>query len=541
MKLFTEEQILDEAFRKRVIEEITSPENVTRKQNELKKYEVYRDNTVKWVIEKLSKDGLKDTTLAQMSNRAANVSICRKTINKLARCYQGGVVREVKDPASQLAISNLARLLQMNQKMKKSDRYRQLHKNCVVQVVPELSSMETDAEKKKYKLKEKVFSPWQYDVIEDCYDQEIAKVYILSDFIERNGAVQANVSIDDSGKHMGLVPQYQQGNRTDETIADSPEDAGNLPNQRTFIWWSDRYHFTTDKQGSVIKDASPEDLSNPIGVKPFANICDDQDGQFWAQGGDDLVDGAVLVNTLLTDMFSIAYIQGWGQMVVVAGTGVTSKKIEGGPHTAIVLEPEPGDTVTPSVTFESANPPLDMWMRAIEQYVALLLTTNDLSPSAIAAKLDAANFPSGIAMLVEQSEATNNIEDKQEQFKNSERLLWKVIQRWQNLYLASDSLIDEFKEVGQITDADVSIKFLSTKQVVTESEKLQNLKLRKDLGINTLIDLVMLDNPDMTEDEAVKKLAQIASEKMNTLSRVMAQTINQSVPANTNPEDIATE
>lgn len=527
VRIFKEEQILDAGYRKKVIQEIKAPENLVRKQNELKKYDIYRDRTIKWVIEKLIKDGLKESTLRQMENRASNISICRKVVNKLARSYQGGVIREVKDQNSQIAVSELTRLLNVNQKMKKSDRYRQLHKNCMLQPIPELSSNETEGEQKKYRLKVKVLSPWQYDVIEDLNDHEQAKVVILSDFIEKNSYLRNIESADDAGRAQGLVPNFQQGNRRDETIADSPDDAGSPPKKEHFIWWSDRYHFVTDAQGNVISELSPPDLLNPIGLKPFVNVAEDQDGEFWAQGGDDLVDGSVLINTLITDMFSIAYIQGWGQMVVVGGPGVTSKQIEGGPHTAIFLEPEPGDTVQPSVSFESANPPLDMWMRAIEQYVALLLTTNDLSPSAVSTRMDAAQFPSGIAMLIEQSEATNSIEDKQECYKYAERQMWEILKRWQNTLLASDSLTEEFKAVGAFEDSNVTVRFLSPKQVVSEKEKLENLKARKDLGINTLLDLIKIDNPDLTEEEAVKKLADILKEKLNRMAEMMAQGMNQ--------------
>ena len=44
-RLITEDQILDPEFRAKVIKEITATENVTRKKEHLKRYEVYKDQT----------------------------------------------------------------------------------------------------------------------------------------------------------------------------------------------------------------------------------------------------------------------------------------------------------------------------------------------------------------------------------------------------------------------------------------------------------------------------------------------------------------
>ena len=76
MKLYSDEQLLDEGFRKKVIENLSGQKNEARKREMKKRHEVYKDMTVKWVIQKLKDERLKDSTLQLMANRAANVSIC---------------------------------------------------------------------------------------------------------------------------------------------------------------------------------------------------------------------------------------------------------------------------------------------------------------------------------------------------------------------------------------------------------------------------------------------------------------------------------
>lgn len=514
MRMFREEQILDSNFRKRVIQEITSNENVDRKNEALKRYEVYRDNTIKWVIKSLEDEGLKPTTLAQMSNRASNISIARKIINKLARCYSAGVQRE--STQAQEKIDELTKIMNWNQKMKKSDKYNELHKNTLIQCIPELCAEES-YESPKYELKLRNFQPWQYDAIEDANDHEKAACIILTDFLERDRNSSYR-SQSDAGLHARESNPYDFGNRSDELIADSPEDQG--AEQRYFIWWTNRYHFTTDQNGEYINEMSPEDKMNPVQMLPFANVVAEQDGEFWARGGQDIVDGSILVNKIITDRNAIAFIQGWGQPFI---TGVNIKdKIEGGPHNAIILEHAAGDPA-PTFDYKTANPPLGDWREMIEQYIALLLSTNNLSPRNVAGNLNASDLPSGIALLIEQSEATGSVEDKQMMFQEVENRLWDVTVRWINLLFSKDALTDRFKEIGQLPELDMTIKFNSLKAPISEKEKLEEIKLRKELGINEMVDLILIDNPNMTRKDAEDKLKKIMQEKLKRMASMMEE------------------
>jgi hypothetical protein len=511
MRLENEEQLLDIAFRVKVIESIFGAENIARKKEARRRYEVYKDKTSKFVIKSLESEGLKPTTIAQMSNRASNISICRKVVNKLARAYAAGVTREGGSEAETEQIGDLARVLGFDDKMRKADRYRELYRNCMLQVVSE----EADLEAELYKLKIRVLSPWQYDVIEDTYDRERARVVILSDFDE--ATVDKAVSAVDAGKHKRSASGGVARDGQDTVIADSPDDAKTCE----IVWWSEKYHFVTDLEGKIT--GGPEGQLNPVEKLPFVNNAEDQDGQFWAQGGDDLIDGSILTNKVITDMNYIAYLQGYGQFVVTGKN--LPEKIALGPNNAIMLEHDKEDP-TPSVTVLSSSPPLADWMSIVEQYVALLLTTNNLSPSNIAGKLDATQFASGIAMLIEMSEATNEIEDKQKQYTAIERELWDLVGRWHRLLVEADQVFGDLAELDPLPeDADVSVRFNELKPVQTEKERLEIIKARKDLGINEEVDLILMDNPDMSRAAALEKLAAIKKERAEAVEAMAMETI----------------
>lgn len=512
MKLMKEEQILDINFRKQVILEIVAQENVDRKNRELRKYEIFRDRTRKWVIEALSKE-FKAETVKQMENRAANISICRKVVNKLAQCYAAGVDREPEVTSDGASIDQWTKALKIDSRMKKTEKYERLFKNCILQVVPRAATSDQDGQPKQC-IELRILPPYLYDVIEDCYDRERPRVVILNEFVERNlGSTATITSSDQDGRMAGIIPAFQRGNRIDETIADSPEDDGSQ--ERHFIWWSDKYHFTTDSSGEYVgeEEITPADKKNPIDILPFVNFSQDQDGEFWAEGGEDLIDGSILVNVTLTDLFAIANAQGWGQSVITGSPKSIPKRVEGGPHRAIIMEYETGDP-TPGFTYATSNPPIDAWMRMVEMYVALLLSTNNLAPRNVAGKLDVNAIASGVALMIEQSDCTDDIQDKQQLFRDKEPEVWERVLRWQKLLQGSDSLVDEQKAIPQLTSSKIQLKFHEVKPVVTEMDRLATLKARKDLGLNTLIDLIKLDNPGMDDKAAEKKLLEIVAEKL---------------------------
>lgn len=510
-----ESDILKQEVREKIIDEIiNSSENRTRRFSDLRKHEIYRDQNKKWIVQALATEGYKDTTVFQMQNRASDISICRKITNKLAQAYTGGVTRTVEDTKSQESINALEDELDMNTRMKKSDRYRQLSRNMMVQTVPIKSNRESTPEKDKFNIVPKVLAPWQYDVVEEPQDLTKPMFVILSDFEEQDQLFGTSGEDELKGSqgriHSTVRSVNHPADRIDQDIADSRADKGFSDKERRFIWWSDHYHMTTDGGGKVIPELSPDELLNPIERLPFVNIAADQDGFFWALGGEDVVESSLLINKILTDINFITFTQGWGQLVI-SGKDVP-KRLEGGPDRAFCFEVKDGDP-TPQVYFATSNPPIQDWLETVKAILAMVLSTNDLSPRNISAKLDAANAASGIAMMIEMSESLADIRDVQNLFQDKEPEIWEVIRRWHKLLHETDELVEDLQAIDTFEDSNVKLKFHNIKPVISEKDQLDNIQKRKDLSISTMTELIQIDNPDLSEDEAKAKVKEIMDEK----------------------------
>lgn len=493
IKLLNDEQLLDPKFRKVVLDEIKASANTARKVEALKRSEVDQDNTVKYVMLKLQREGLKPETLALMENRASNISICKKIINKLARVYSGAVNRSTNGTqTNDEQIAELAKLMNFNRGQKNADRTVRLQKNALAWVYPE------HVADQKYKICTKIYDPSQFDVIPKAGDAQQAGCVILSDLSDPQAG----------SPNLGSGPQV--------THLEGQHIAGQGEKAQTFIWWSDKYHFTTDDKGEIIGVGSvtPEDLLNPIGILPGVTCAENQNGKYWATGGQDIVDGSILVNTMLTDMNAITYMQGWGQLVIT-GEHIPDDFTIGPFHALCLRYSGKKDEPKPEVTVVNANPPLEAWMQEISQYVALLLSTNNLSVSSVAVKLDQSNFPSGIALLVDKSELTESVEDNQQDFYWYELKEWELVKRWHNLFYDRKALVKEFSDVGRLPDdLIVTPKFApKTGEVLSTAERLANMKVKKELGLVSQLDLILEENPGMTKEDAQKKLDEINAAK----------------------------
>lgn len=507
MRIFNESQILDIEFRKNVIDEIESNENVKRKDQAKKRYEVYKDNTKQYVLEMMKSESQDKEIVNEIINRMANISFCKKIISKKAMVYKDGVKRTITeiDPIEQEKVDDIYDYVNMNSQMKKTNRYAELFKNAIVGILP-YSCPKTG----KYYYMPSVLAPFLYDVIEDYQNPEMARCIITSYYTKGSSSNYAPENMSGYREYDVAGIGFRAGDGKDQMIADSPADDG--INGKEYIWWSTLYHFTTDNKGNIIPGKQSEDLLNPIQELPFYNFSQEQDGHFWAVGGEDIIDGSILLNMLLSDLFYIAKYQGMG-IGYMFGKGVP-KNLKVGASSFVTLEMKDGDP-TPQIGFVTSNPPIQSHLDMIETYVALILSTNKLDTSSVQTKLSATNAASGVHEIILRSENTEDLEDQQEIYKDGEPELFEIMKKWHNLYYFQNALVEDLQEIGPINeDTEIKIKFKQPSQYMTEKEKLEVIKIRRELELDSLIDSIMRDNPELTEEEAKEKLAKILEEKL---------------------------
>lgn len=525
MYIYNEDDLLDQGFRKTIIQEIEDSENTSRKAESHKRYEIYRDRIKKYILGNLLKE-LDEETVNEMQSRVATVNMYKKMVQKKARVYKDVPIRTSVMENDQDYIDSLVDLLNLNTTMKKVNRYTEAFRNCAVYVKPYIDHNKD--EKWSYMLE--VLAPHQFDVIEDGDNPSLVRAVILSTY--EDSTTEHGYYNENTRNTTQLAPNYRDGDGKHQTIADSDK-------KKEYIFWSKNYHFTCDVKGNIITQDNIEgDVKNPIGRLPFVFFSKDQDDSFWSVGGEDIIEGSILINTLLTDLYFISKIQGSGLFYMFGKNVPKTYKI--GPNRAITMEVEEGDP-SPQIGFASSSPPLQDHMSMVEQYVAFLLSTNDLGVNSIQGKLDANGAASGIQEIIQNSEPMTAIEDEQEQYRDKEPEVLQIANAWQQAYMDTQTgLTAAFKDIGATDEVIYSIKFEKPKHFASEIERLDAVAKKIDQGIYNKIDAMIDDNPDLTREEALELLLKKSEENLQLMQSGF-ETFIREANGNTNSEEAESE
>lgn len=513
MKIKNEQDLLNVEIRAKLIAEFEGTTNQRRKAEAFKTYECLKDRTVNYVLALLKKQFDLETVI-EMQYAMTNISILRKVISKLAKVYANGVKRTMKNKKDTALVEEAAEYLKMNAAMKKANKYLRAFKNTMVYVKP------VPNELGKLDLRLEVMPPFHYDVVENPNSPENALAVVISDYYPSREPLYAIGDAATAGRTGKVRDTSDEAARLVQSysgtgIAGASTDAND--NGREYIWWSKSYHFTTNQKGVILEryDAagSPLGTDNPIKKLPFVNFATEQDGCFWAEGGGDLVDAGIQINTGLTNIKHVGVSQGYGQLYMTGKNLPKSVKV--GPNHCVQLPQEDKDDPAPTIGYLSSNAPLADLKAILEMEVAFMLTTNSLSTSNFATTLEGGkDFASGVALMIDNSESVEDVNEQAKVFVEREPEVWVLSQDWLNVMQSAGVLSEEASGITlPKTVSEVMLQFPSPKPVVSELDELAIIEKRKSIGLNTELELIMRDDPSLSEVEAQAKLDKIKLEK----------------------------
>jgi len=541
MKLTRESDILDPLKRAKIIQEIEGQENRTRKYEAFKRYQCYKDMTNHYVMNYLLRQ-FEQNTVNEMRYALSNISFVRKVVDKLARVYSNGVERCISgDEEATAKLKKIEKVFKLNETLKSTNRFLKLQKNIDLFVKP-YPHYEGGSDVPKYRITLDVLQPYLYDALESGYDRTTALAIVLSDYTHPSTDL---MDLDSrSTKVLPLAPPAGvRADNIDQTIANSPQDKGANPSNKHYVWWSKSFHFTTDNNGEIIADElGKKDTANPLN-KHFShiNFAIDQDGSFWAQGGNDLIDGAILLNGVITHTTHVGVTQGYGQFYMTGEN--LPRVIKVGVTKSILVEYKGSEQqAKPELGFLSANPQLDALRSLIEMYIALYLTTNNLSTSGVSTQLKGGtSFASGIALILDMAESLEDVHDQRQVFLDNELCIIKAINETLKAY--GDKLDDDFKDLvlPDGFEENFTVKFNDASPIMTEKEKLESLELRREMGLETRISMIMKDDPTLDETQAEEKLLKMIEqeieEKVLEMQAQQDAGLNVQTDVNGNPID----
>lgn len=451
-------------YRKQVIRDLKSEENLRRKRESLAQFEVYSDRMLGYVKEYLRQ---------QIGSRAlekmpiiSSVNLARRIVQTQATVYRRCPEREFEGASEETAaiLQDIYEYGRFDYRLQKVNAFYKLQNQACIYVKLEDGY-----------ICPKLILPHQYDVIPDDRNPEKADSYIISTFDK-----SFQLRTDGTNQESGDPDDYQVG-------------------LEKYIVWSKDYNFIMDRDGNILS----EETDNPIGVLPFVDLSIDKDWEFFVRQGDGVVDFTVQYNAALSDLALIVRLQGYAQAVYTGPANLMPEQLDVGPNTIIRLPIDPSQPTNTTFEFKNASPDITGSIAQIEQLLANFLTSRGLEPNVISGNLNSSNatYSSGIERLLAMLDQFEATREDFNAFEYAEQQMFEIVKAYVTKYSRTDLLNKKLWISESLDNVEIEVKYHSPEMIQTEAEKIANIQARLDAGLINDVEAIAADR-GVTYDRA---------------------------------------
>ena len=462
--------ILDMSEVERIINEITSSENLERKRKEYINYEIESGLLNKYVAAKVKQ--LYPETHALYT--IAEYSLLHKVVSKKAKAYKEPPVRKLEKEDESNVYTEFLKKNRFNDAMKEVDRIFNQHRCAGLYV----ALNEADEKVCFYPLR-----PYEFDVVKNDEGEVVCLI----------------LSYPGSQITKGAQDSVIAGDKASENI-----------NEVEYIFWTKEHHRAVivqsdsggkKKVSEKINEGNPSNV-NPYGIIPFAFLPYDFNENY--PNPSPLPNQTVELNASISIYLSNANMQ-FGQLVISGPADQKTEKATSGMMTGLYLpqSKNPEDKPT-TAQYIAPSPDLAGQKEAIITYMSMVLDQQGIGSTQ---KLGASeNFTSGLDRMLSESDVQSIIEDNQDFYVRFEQQVYEI---------ANKMIGDEFNSKF------LQIVFKKPKMLSSDTEKLANLEKMLELGLLEEWQKFIEVDPNMTEDQAKEKLTRINEYKSSALSAAL--------------------
>ena len=523
--------ILDISFRNSAIGEIGGEENKQRKEESLRRFEIYRQRQRQFILDRLEEE-FSVQTVREMRT-ITSINLAKKIVDEMASIYKTQPEREYENATEAQAeyLDNLYEYSQANVKLKRANRYYKLQDQCAIQVLPKDGIIDL-----------RVLMPHHYDVIPDPNDPEKAKVYILN-ILDKSEMLQETQSNQDLSKAPTGGKEVRQRDERNQMIGDNEDFKDKT---QKFVWWSKDYNFMTNEQGTILDMETGEPMQgitesdpriiNPLGELPFVDVATEKDFEFWVRSSNGVVDGSVDMGVIISDLSNTVRLQNYSQAIITSES--VPRDMHVGPHSIIHLPLDPNKPeLTPRFEFASPSPDISGSLEVLQAFLAMLLKTLGVDPSRVSANMDGQNFSSGIERLLAMIERFEASQDDMDLFRVIEQKVFKLFKKWNEVLINTQGmLMDELEPVRLSDDIKLNVQFASPTMLQTQKEKEESSINLMNAGLLSRIEALM-DLRGVSEEMAREIAARIDEEDLAKLPDNFMEGESEDEPESNGPDE----
>jgi len=481
--------LLDQNIIQTILSDITGSEDRDRKRQSFDSWQVFSGNQAPYIKAELERTRPKSHSAYTLSN----ISLSKLIVSKISQAYKKQPIRKVSGDEVKTEF--------LNQIYREADAFRQLsYMDCITNL-------------HKYSLL------WvNYREIEERFQ-----------FMALQGHEFSLVRNKDTGELECVILNYgnlditagaRSGDGYDNLIAESQADSS--ANSTVYAMWTKDQHVVIKVEQAKVQTASGVQVKksityvpiegnpnneNKLGVIPFVFISKELSQDMPTPSP--LMMQSVTYNVLMSELLTASNIQGTGTLVVSYPEKYEGKfkEMNTGLTTSIKLPQSmnPNDPQT-KVEYISPSPALQAQKEVYFGYMRQVLSEHGITTSQ---GLDGSmeSFSSGLERLIANADVMTQVEMNQELYIKAEREILEILKAYSDLLS-----LGYFKE-----DDELNVIFPKPKLMVSDSETLANIEKRLSLGLMQKYEALMMIDPNMSEDQAKEKLAEIEAERRNSM------------------------
>jgi len=443
-----------------ILNELNSEAEIKRRNDELMNADIYEGNLHHYVRERLRSMYPKTWDCYNV----ADYNIHRKITDKKSKAYVKPPVRILDKQQETDLYNSILEEGSFNDAMKVLDLYKNRHKYAALGVIRERLFID-DATKDKFHF-------WALAPYEFCVHRDI------------NGEIYA-----------WSIP------------------VGKIDGHDYWTLWSDENHLkikTKDyKSFELVPIEDNPEMINPFGEMPFIYVPFDAAGVYPISSS--LPRQTIELNTNLSVYLTSGNMQ-IGQLVLKYPKTDKIEWVTHGLMTAINLpQSEKPDRPKTEASYISPSPNLEGHKDSILTYMMMILDEHGMNTNGVIKGGE--RFSSGFERLLASADVESIIEDNKDIYGRVENSVFQLIK---NMNLRDG--------IYTFTSEKIKVKFSRPKILTSDSEKLDNLKKKKELGLWEDWELMLEVDPNLTEKEAKAKADKLKSLKSNeTVNNVQNQ------------------
>jgi len=471
-----------------LISEIESDENIQRKKEAWISYQCLEGNQLEYVEERLQE--LYPKTWHKF--RKSDISLVKKVDKKISKAYKSSPIRKLPKEKESRELNRIYDVFNFDRSFKEFDRYFNQHKYALAWL-NYLNPLEDEVEG-KYILR--ALQPFEDDLVLD----EVTYLPLVVSF-----SYPDNDVTDYAGKSDGI----------DQTIADSMSDIGQK--SKRFSFW-DKTNFVKVRS-TIRKDEEQKVYKRDVQILsikkhglsrlPFSFLSKEQAPAYPI--GSNLHKQSIEFNVGFSDLKTAAAHQGHGQLVIKHAEGQKLQEAHMGMHTALSLPQSSKPDAKPTeASYISASPDLSGQLDVLKFDVTNILDEHGIkAKGAIEGGVD--TFSSGLDRLFSEADTQDIIENNQSLYAATlEQEIYQILKNY-----------EDAMNKPTFTGEELEIYFEKPKVMISDKETLENIKLREELGLILEHEKHQIINPNLSEDEAKKRVELINEQKKKRMSELM--------------------